>query len=883
MTRGSWRAALTLIAMLAPLVPAGRRRVWREQWLAELCHYAQWLHRERAATPGLKVLARASGAVPHAIQLRLSDWSPRMILHDVKFAWRMFVRRPAFTAVAVLILGLGIGANTTIFSWTQALLLSPLSGVARQDRILVVRGVTADRVGLSLSYPNFQDLRAAQPEGVADVVAFRLLPMNLHAGDQPIRVFGELVSANFFEFFGVKPVLGRGFRPDEGVVPDRDAVAVISHDLWRRAFAADPGVPGRSVLLNGRSFTIVGVAPPGFHGSVAAVVLDVFVPVTMQRAVMVGDRLPPRAGGWLEVYARLRDGASAGQAQASIQLAGARLAEQYPDANRGRELRAVPLWRAGASSVLLPVLGTLMAMVAVVLLIACANVAGLLLTRATGRQREIAVRLAVGASRWQIVRQMLVENLLLAAVGCGAGLLLARWAAGALDAFVPRTPFPLRFGAVVDAQGIAFAIGLTVLAAIVSGVMPALRASRPQVGGTLKESAPTGTGASSRLRRALVVGQVGLSVVLLVCASLFARSLTYAGSIDPGFTLRHGVLAAIDLLPGGYDEARGAAFIQRLLERVAQVPHVTGATVARTIPLDLGGSSDMAVTVEGYTPQAGEEPMTYYNQVGPAYFETMGIAILRGRGITVRDTSAAPAVAVINETMARRYWAGRDPIGSTFRFGRGPVTVVGVARDGKYSRLSEEPRNYVYLPALQNYRPDLLLHVKTDAEAAAVLPALRAAVSELDPNLPLFDVRTIEEHMRISTFIARMAASMLGLFGILGVLLAGVGLYGVIAFNAAQRTREIGLRMALGAGRGQVVWLVLKDGFVLTAIGIGAGLAAAFGAGRLVAGQLTGISGTDPISFWGTAFFLAVVATAACLIPARKASGLSPLTALRRE
>jgi predicted permease len=413
--------------------------------------------------------------------------------------------------------------------------------------------------------------------------------------------------------------------------------------------------------------------------------------------------------------------------------------------------------------------------------------------------------------------------------------------------------------------------------------MPALRASRPQVGATLKASAPTGTGASSRLRRVLVVGQVGLSVVLLVCASLFARSLTYAGSIDPGFTLRSGILAGIDLLPGGYDEARGGVFIQRLLERVSRIPNVTGATVARTIPLDLGGSSDMTVTVDGYTRQGGEELMTYYNQVGPAYFETLGIPILRGRGITVRDTSAAPAVAVINETMARRYWAGRDPIGGTFRFGRGPVTVVGVARDGKYSRLSEEPRNYVYLPALQNYRPDLLLHVKTDADPAIVLPALRAAVSELDPNLPLFDVRTVEQHMRISTFIARLAASMLGLFGILGVLLAGVGLYGVIAFNAAQRTREIGLRMALGAARGEVIWLVLREGLVLAAFGIAGGLALAFGAGRLVAGQLTGVSGTDPVSFWGTAVFLAAVAAVACLLPARKASGLNPLTALRSE
>lgn len=877
------RGGLVLIAALARLVPASRRRTWVDQWRAELWHYAQWLDRERASLPALRLLARASGAVPHAIHLRLADWSPRMILHDLKFAWRMFVRRPAFTAVAVLILGLGIGANTTIFSWTQAVLLSPLSGVPDQDRILVVRGVVGDREGLSFSYPNYQDLRGDRLDGVADLVAFRILPMNLRADDEPVRVFGELVTANFFEFFGARPVLGRGFRPEEGQVPDKDAVAVISHGLWQRVFAGDRGVIGRSVSLNGRPFTIVGVAPPDFRGSVAAVVLDVFVPVTMQKAVFTGDRLPERGSHWLEVYARLERGASAKQAQASIAVAGARLAEQFPDANKGRTLKAVPLWRAGASSVLLPVMATMTAMVAGVLLIACANVSGLLLARASMRQREIAVRLAVGASRWRVVRQMLIENLVLSIAGCVVGLIVARWTAGLLDAFVPRTPFPLRFDAGLDRGGVLFAIALSAATTLVSGVMPAWRASRPQLGVTLKESSPIAMRGGSRFRQILVVGQVGVSVVLLVCASLFARSLTHAGAIDPGFSLRHGVLASIDLMPGGYDAARGAVFIQQLIERVSQLPQVTAATVARSMPLDIGGSSDMTVTVDGHTPRDGEDMTVYYNQVGPGYFETMGIALMQGRGITSRDVAGQPAIAVINETMARRYWAGRDPVGSTIRFGRGPVTIVGVARDGKYSRLSEEPRNYLYLPALQNYRPDLLLHVRSEADPQVLLPALRAAVRELDPNLALFDVRTIDEHMRISTFIARMAASMLGLFGVVGLLLAASGLYGVIAFNAAQRTREIGVRMALGAARDDVRWLVLRQGLTLTAIGLAIGLLLAVGAARLLATQLVGISSSDPISFAGTLGLLLAIAALAAGIPAHRAASLDPLVALRRE
>jgi predicted permease len=376
---------------------------------------------------------------------------------------------------------------------------------------------------------------------------------------------------------------------------------------------------------------------------------------------------------------------------------------------------------------------------------------------------------------------------------------------------------------------------------------------------------------------------VGLSVVLLVCASLFARSLTHAGTIDPGFSAREGLLASMDLLPGSYDDKRGPIFIQQLLARLSALPHVTGATVAKTVPLDLGGSSEMGLTVDGYPLAAGEDIVPGYNTVGPDYFKTMGIAMMRGRGIGSRDVAGQAPVVVINETMARRYWAGRDPIGGTVRFDGHSATVVGVARDGKYQRLNESARSYIYLPVLQSFRPDMVLHVRTDTDPSLVLPGIQATVRSLDPNMALFDVRTLEEHMRIRTFVPRMAASMLGVFGLLGLLLAAVGLYGVIAFNASQRTREIGLRMALGAGRGQVIWLVLRDGFAVASLGIVVGLALAFGAGRLVAKQLTGVSGSDPLSFAGTAAVLAAVAAIACLLPARRASALNPLTALRRE
>jgi predicted permease len=399
----------------------------------------------------------------------------------------------------------------------------------------------------------------------------------------------------------------------------------------------------------------------------------------------------------------------------------------------------------------------------------------------------------------------------------------------------------------------------------------------------LTTASATGTGSRGRLRQLLVSAQIALSLVLLVAASLFTRSFARAGAVDPGFTMREGVLAAIDLLPAGYDEPRGVAFFDELTRRVAGLPHVVSAAVARSVPLDLSSGSDMYVAVEGYVPREGEDIQAHYNQVGTGYFETMGIPLVRGRAFEARDRAGAPRVAIVNETMARRYWPGREAIGGIIRFGSGPVTIVGVARDGKYQRLNEAPRNYLYLPVAQQYRPDLVLHVRTDAAAALVVPSIQALLRELDPALPLFDVRTMDEHLEISTFIPRMAASMLGFFGLLGLLLAAVGLYGVVGFNAAQRMREIGLRVALGADRRDVVALILGDAAAVVGGGLGAGLLLALGTGRLLASQLTGVSGADAASFAAAALLLAAVAVTACAIPAWRAARVSPLVALRRD
>jgi predicted permease len=535
---------------------------------------------------------------------------------------------------------------------------------------------------------------------------------------------------------------------------------------------------------------------------------------------------------------------------------------------------------------MMPVMATLMGVVAIVLLIACGNLAGLLLARAAGRQREVAVRLAVGASRGRLIRQLLVESALLAAAGGAAGIVMSYWTSGLLTAFVPRTPFPVGFAPAFSPTLVGFSVAATAATAVAFGLLPAFRISRPDVVNALKASSGSVSFTFSRgsLRQVLVVGQVALSLLLLVCAALFTRSLTRAQQMDPGFSTRAALVASLDVLPNGYSPARGIVFYQQLLQRLNDVPGVATASVATILPLDISSGSDMQVAIEGYTPRQGEELHVYYNRVGPLYFDTMGISIVQGRAIDARDVDGRERVAVINETMARRYWAGRDPVGGLVEFGNGPTRIVGVARDGKYSRYNEPAKNYMYLPAFQYYRPDVALIVKAaDGDPASLLPAVQREIRALDANLPLFDVRTLDEHLQFSLFIPRMASQLLGLFGALSLLLATVGLYSVIAFSAAQRRREIGIRMALGADRRDVLRLVVGQGLVIITAGIALGLGLALAASRLLAEQLPGVSSSDPISYGATAALLALVALVACLLPARQAASLDPLLALRRD
>ena len=843
------RLLLAFVDAAARLVPASRRRDWRRQWRADFTYASR--RRSASGHPaagGLKTIPYVVGALRHAFWLRGHVRRIEMISHDLRYGWRLMLRRPAFTAIAVLTLGLGIGANVTIYSWVEALLLRPIQGVADVDRLTAINGTTRARNDLSFSWPNFVDVRRQRPDTVEDVLAYRVVAMNLRTTGGPERVWGEIVSANYFDLLGVQPALGRGFRPEEDRTPDAAPVAVFSDAYWRNHLGADPSIVGRTVTLNGRAFSVVGIAPPSFRGNATGLGLDVWVPMAMQTTVVPGDRLNQRGNGWLQVMARLKPGVSLARAQAGFDVVAGNLAGAYPE-NDGRGLRVYPLWRAPGTggAIMLPVLSILSGVVGIVLLIACANVASLLLARAAGRRRETAVRLALGASRAQLVRQLLTESLLLAVAGGLVGALAAWWTAGLLPAFIPPSGTPIALDATLNAPVLAFAVILTVGSAFVFGLVPALQGSTSSLSTTLKEGSGSvaSTPRRARVRRALVVGQVALSVVLLVSAGLFLQTLRHAQALDPGFSLRQGLLASIDLLPGDYDAQRGAAAFRDVLARVRDVPGVDAATLTDTFPLGLGGGSDFFVQVDGYVPAANEELDVYYDRVGADYLHTMGIRIVEGRDITERDTAESPDAGVINETMARRYWSGRSPIGGHIRAGARVVEVVGVAADGKYGALTEAPRNFLYLPVQQWYRPDTVLVVKTAGDPLGLLPGIRRAVGQLDPNLPLFDVETVDEHLALSLFLQRMAASLLGGFGAVALLLAMVGLYGVMASGVAERAPEIGMRMALGATRRDILTLVLKQGLVVTAGGLAIGLAGALAAAQLLESQLLGVRATD--------------------------------------
>jgi predicted permease len=817
----------------------------------------------------------------------------RMPMHtlwpDLRYGARVLVKKPGFTLIAVLTLALGIGANTAIFSLVNTALLRPLP-VEDPKRLVSLNSASFDgeQNFPTFSYPNYRDLRDRNNVLTA-LMAYRFAPVSLSHQGVNERLWGYLVTGNYFEGLGVKPALGRFFTPDDDKAPGAHPVAVLTYDCWQKRFAGEPQTVGQTILVNGRNFTIIGVAPRGFYGSEIGYRPEIWFPVMMLQQIEPGsDYLESRDTSNLFVLGRLKPGVTIHQAESALKIIAAQLAREFPKENEGKTIALSPpgLFGAFMRGPVMGFAGVLMAVVGLVLLLACTNLANLLLARATERRKEIAVRLAIGASRWRLVRQLLTENVLLAALGGALGFGLAYWLVDAIMVLKPPIDIPLSTELHIDGRVLLFTLIVSVLTGVIFGLVPALQATRPDLISALKDEVSLGGYRRSWLRSGLVVLQVSLSLVLLVCAGLVLRGLARAQQLNPGFVPQHALEMSFDLSLQGYDGPRSREFNRRLLERVRAMPGVQSAGLSNNVPLSLSYNSN-AIYIEGRPEQRGANvPAAMTSNASPGFLAALGTRLLEGREFKEQDGESAQRVAVINDTFARRFWPGQSALGKRFSFegAAGPwVEVVGVMQDGKYFSLSEEAEPFVYVNLLPESGQYLTLVVRTIGEPQSVLPALRREFQQLDAALPIYNVKTMVEHMALPLFPARVAATLLGSFGLLALTLAAIGIFGVMSYAVTQRTREIGIRMALGAPLGGIFQLVIGYGLKLTALGLGLGLACALAGTRLMSSFLYGLSALDVVTFIGVSLLLALVALLACYFPARRATRVDPLVALRYE
>ena len=814
-----------------------------------------------------------------------------MLYQDVKYGLRMLVKSPGFTLVAVLSLTLGIGANTAIFSLVNATLLRPLPVSDPQHLVTVSTTDLKNPGNLPLSHLNFRDLRA-QNSVFADMAAFTFNQVNYSTGRESEQIPVQLVTANYFSLLGAQPALGRGFLPEEETAAA--PVAVISDGFWQRSLGSDPAIVGKTLTLNRVPYTVIGVAPKHFAGTLLGGGPSAWLPIS--RALVPQPAWwETRRGLFLFAFGRLKPGVTPQQADSNLRTVFTNLEQAFPVDNKGRSAAAVPLLDArldptgrGGNQVT-RLSSVLMVVVGIVLLIACGNIANLLLARASKRRREVAIRLALGAKRSRLISQLLTESVMLSILGGAGGLLLAYWSLDAIVAAQLPLPFPADDALALDPRVLAFTVGLALATGILFGLAPALQASKADVVPVLKnELIPSATGGRGlrsffSLRQVLVVVQVALSVMSLIAGGLFLRDLRHAQAIDPGFVTSGVLMANFNLTREGYTPERGALFHDRVIERLRSVPGVQNAAIAQVPPL--AGGLLRSVLMEGADTTTKDRVLVQVNTVSPSYFQTMGIPILRGRDFSETDTAMAPEVVVVNETMAQQFWKGEDPIGKRFKFFGNTefTTVVGVARNSKYNGVAEDPLPFIYEALKQNYTPGGAIHVRTAGDAAGLATGVRQAIREIDPTLSMFNVRTLEEQVDGSLRQQRMNVILLTGFGVLALLLASIGLYGVASFSVAQRTREIGVRMALGARPSSVLGLVLGNGLALVGIGLGVGLAASFALAGTMQALVAGVNPRDPVTFIATPAILGAVALLATYIPARRATRIDPLIALRTD
>jgi predicted permease len=821
----------------------------------------------------------------------------RTYLKDVRFGLRVLWKSKAFTTVAVLTLALGIGVNTAIFSGVSAFVLRPLSGVSEPEGLLSLFEAPVDRRGgyNDFSYPDYKDYleRTDVFEGVEAGTMVQAA-----IGDERERTdvdWGQMVTGNFFDVMRAKMQLGRGFLPEEGSTPNTHPVVVISHDLWRTRFNSEPSIVGKTVQLNGHPFTVVGVADREFTGSKWALGMKFWVPLMMKQQVTGGsaDWQTQRGNHWLELMGRVKPGVTKQHAAAALTAVAARLEGEYPEARNKNVQVLVVDEREGRWNDLAGVVrlssALAMAVVGLVLLVACANVANMMLARSVARRREIGIRLALGAGRWRIVRQLLTESVMLSLMGGALGLLLSFWMTDAMTSFFPVIAYQIVLDVAPDTRALVFTLGVSLLTGVVFGLAPAFEATKTDLVPVLKGEA--GHGGRARrfsLRNALVVTQVAVSLIVLVCAALFVQSFRNAKSIDPGFATRDAVLVSVN--PGlfGYTKEQGRDFYQRLAERVRAMPGVESAAYIDRMPLGDGSNSWGPVyPVEKGVPPPGEGMDAYAETVSPGFFKSMNVPLVEGRDFDESEREGiTPESVIINETLARRLWPNESAVGKRMGLGRDlkdAMQVIAVARDSKVRTLGETPRNLMYVSVDQTYHGGMTMIVRMPGEGRGVVEGVRQAVKEIDPRMPLYKVMTIEQHLTWAFWAQNMAAALATAFGLLALALAAVGLYGVVSYTVARRTKEIGIRVALGAQARDILRIVLSQGMALTLVGLTAGLLVALLLARQLASLLYGLSPGDPATYILVALVLACVALLACLVPARRATKVDPMVALRYE
>jgi predicted permease len=833
---------------------------------------------------------RQMGSVTLAREDARAVWLPlrfENIFQDLRVGLRMLRRSPGFAILAILCLTLGIGANTAVFSWIEGILFRPYPLVTHQEQLFALTGTARGESGpTGISWPDILDLQK-NCTLIDSFIVSKIMGTTLSNGDRAEVTTGSIVSANYFDAIGVHPILGRAFEPSEDIGRNAHPVTVISYQLWQRRFKGDPRIIGKTQRLNGVVHTIVGVAPEGFYGTFVGWAMHFWVPASMEETFEAGGyKLEDRGARWIESFVRLKPGVTLEQAQQELSAVAQRLENDFPATNRGRGIKLWPLWQTPFNNArtLLPTLEIMLVVVVFVLLIACANVGNLLLVRSFARRHEMTVRLAIGAARGRLLQQLFTEGLILAAISATGGVLVAYWCRHALVLLFPaRGGVTMYLPGEIDWRVLALSAAVCLISTLLLGLVPAMQSGKLDVAGALKADSAgvVGGRGTAWFRSGLIVIQVSLSFVLLVGAGLLLQSLQRIRSTSPGFSTREVLQTSVNLDSAGYDAPRAQTFQDALLERIQSLPGVECAAFGRMPPLGYGSYSSSPIVVDGYQPPPEEQPTVEYNEVGPRYFATMGIPLLSGRKFTRADDENAALVAIVNETMASHYWPTKNPIGDRVQVKGRWLQIIGIAKDSKYESVRETPKPFFYVPLRQNFARSPVLFLRTALSPETMATTLAREVHTIDANLALYEVISLQEQLERSTSPQLVAVTLVGVLGTLALLLCAIGLYGVMSYAVSQSSRELGLRMALGAEASDLVRQVMSRGLTLTGGGVLLGVAVALLLTRLLGHLLYKVSPRDPLVFGSAFLVMTIAAVAACFLPAWRATRTDPARVLR--